>query len=324
MKLQTQIPFKKQEGNLIDYDSKILLLGSCFVENIGDKLEYFKFQNLQNPFGILFNPVAIERLICNTIEGRVYSEKDVFFHNEGWHCYDAHSKLSSTSREALLQNLNDGIVKTKQQIIESTHIIITLGTAWVYKHLESDKIVANCHKVPQNEFNKEILSIKEIVISLEEIVNKMAEVNPKATIIFTVSPVRHLKDGFIENQQSKAHLISAIHQLFLLRAFRVIRERSLSYFPSYEIMMDELRDYRFYMQDMIHPNPTAIDFIWEKFKHVWVSENTFLTMDEVESIQKGLSHKPFNVNSEEHQNFLERLILRKKKLQVKFPQIVFD
>ena len=215
MKLQTTIPIEKQPNNQIDYQSNILLLGSCFVENIGDKFEYFKFQNLQNPFGILFHPKAIETLVLNAIQKKAYSDKDVFFQNEQWHCFDAHSRLSDGSKETLLQSLNDSIKSTNSQIFESTHIIITLGTSWVYRDIKSDTIVANCHKVPQKQFTKVLLTIDEVSNSLQNIVKSICKVNPKANIIFTVSPVRHVKDGYVENTQSKAHLIAAIHKLFL-------------------------------------------------------------------------------------------------------------
>jgi lysophospholipase L1-like esterase len=308
--LQTKIPLTKQSNNLIDYHSDILLIGSCFSENIGKKLEYFKFQNLQNPFGILFHPKAIENLIANAINKKEYSENDIFFHNEQWHCFDAHSKLSSTSKEDLLCHLNRQIESTYQQINKSSHIIITIGTAWVYKHIESNSIVANCHKVPQKQFEKELLFVDEISNSLKNIVDLIRSINKNTSVIFTVSPVRHLKDGFIENTLSKAHLIAAIHKLIPPLGVRGL------YFPSYEIMMDELRDYRFYSEDMIHPNQTAINYIWDKFQEVWISKDTSKTMDDVDAIQKGLQHKPFNPNSEAHLIFLQ-------SLELKFSQIVF-
>ena len=317
MNLQTKIPLTKQSNNLIDYHSDILLIGSCFSENIGKKLEYFKFQNLQNPFGILFHPKAIENLIANAINKKEYSENDIFFHNEQWHCFDAHSKLSSTSKEDLLCHLNRQIESTYQQINKSSHIIITIGTAWVYKHIESNSIVANCHKVPQKQFEKELLFVDEISNSLKNIVDLIRSINKNTSVIFTVSPVRHLKDGFIENTLSKAHLIAAIHKLIPPLGVRGL------YFPSYEIMMDELRDYRFYSEDMIHPNQTAINYIWDKFQEVWISKDTSKTMDDVDAIQKGLQHKPFNPNSEAHLIFLQSLELKKSKLQSQFSQIVF-
>lgn len=315
MQLLTKIPLKKQPINQIDYDSKLVLIGSCFSENIGNKLTYFKFQSAQNPLGILFHPKAIENLITNTINQKEYTEKDVFFYNERWHCFDAHSSLSSNNKNLLLSNLNNAVKDTHQQLINASHLIITLGTSWVYREFSSDTIVANCHKIPQKKFLKEILPVDEISESLEAIISLVKLTNPKIKFIFTVSPVRHLKDGFVENMQSKAHLVAGINQ--------VIDKRDSFYFPSYEIMMDELRDYRFYTEDMIHPNKTAINYIWNKFSEVWISEKTSKTMQEVATIQKGLTHRPFNENSEQHQQFLEKLNQKIKELKKLHPFIHF-
>ncbi|WP_303319122.1 GSCFA domain-containing protein [Flavivirga abyssicola] len=321
MKLQTKIPLEKQSKNLIDYHSNMLLIGSCFVENIGEKLDYFKFKNTQNPFGILFHPKAIENLISDAINKKTYLEKDVFFHNEQWHSFNAHSKFSNTSKEAVLHNLNGNIKSANQQIQESTHIVITLGTAWIYRSTHTKEVVANCHKVPQKEFTKELLSVDEISTSIETIVSLIRDVNSKADIIFTVSPVRHIKDGFIENTQSKAHLISGIHQV-LNQKPSTVNHQSF-YFPSYEIMMDELRDYRFYKEDMIHPNTTAVNYIWDRFQEVWMSSKANKTMEKIDVIQKGLQHKPFNPNSEAHQKFLQNIEAKKTQLKTQFPHILF-
>lgn len=321
MKLQTQIPLEKQSNNLLDYSSNVLLLGSCFVENIGEKLDYFKFKNSRNPFGILFHPKAIEALITNAVDGKTYSENDIFIHNGQWHCFEAHSKLSNTSKESLLETLNAQVRSTHQQICESTHVIITLGTAWVYRFIKSDEIVANCHKMPQKQFKKELMAVDAIYHSIETIVSSIRKANSKASIFFTVSPVRHIKDGFVENMQSKAHLISAIHQVIKIQS-SIINSR-LEYFPSYEIIMDELRDYRFYAEDMIHPNQTAINYIWEAFKKMWISSEVSITMKEVDAIQKGLQHKPFNFESEQHQKFIEAIKEKQIKLQKKYTHIIF-
>ena len=316
MKLQTQIPLQPEKYNPIDYHSKIVLIGSCFVEHIGNKLEYFKFQNLQNPFGILFHPLAIENLIVNAINKKEYTESDLFFLNEQWHCYEAHSELSNVSKSESLKELNHQIKIIHDSIVQASHVIITLGTAWAYRHIETDQIVANCHKVPQKQFVKELLSIETISESLQAIVSLIKSVNSKAVVMFTVSPVRHLKDGFVENTQSKAHLIAAIHE--------VVEPRNLThYFPSYELMMDELRDYRFYEEDMIHPNTIAVNYIWEKFQDVWVAKEASKTMGEVDEIQKGLLHRPFNKNSEAYQQFLQNLELKKRELNQRYPTIKF-
>jgi len=315
MKLQTKIPLKRKTQDLIDYQSKILLLGSCFSENIGDKLSYFKFQSTQNPFGILFHPKAIENLITNTSNKKVYSSDDLIYQNEIWHSFDAHSSLSSASENELLNKLNVAISLTNKKIKEASHIVITLGTSWVYRYIEIDTIVANCHKIPQKKFLKELLSVSEISESLARSISLIKSINSDAAVIFTISPVRHLKDGFIENTQSKSHLIAAIHTL--------VNEQDVSYFPSYEIMMDELRDYRFYAEDMIHPNKTAINYIWRKFIDTWFSEETKSIMKEIDEIQKGLLHRPFHEDSKLHQQFLLKLEQKKSSLQERLPFINF-
>lgn len=312
MQFRTKIPIL-QTNFKIDYNAKMVSLGSCFAVNMAEKFDYFKFENSCNPFGILFHPLAIEKLIDFAVTGKQFTEKDVFFHNELWHCFDGHSDLSNSSQSALIANLNTILAATKLQLQEASHIIITYGTSWVYRNIATDMIVANCHKVPQAAFSKEILSVETIKKSIQNTLDLIQKINPNVNFIFTVSPVRHLKDGFVENQLSKAHLITAIHQIL----------QSAIYFPSYEIMMDELRDYRFYAEDMIHPNSVAIDYIWQRFSETSISEESQAVMKEVETIQKGLAHRPFNPNSESHQQFLSKLNDKMVKLQNRFPQIQF-
>ena len=316
MQFTTKIPIQKSSFP-IDYDSKILLLGSCFAENMGEKFEYFKFQTIVNPFGIIFNPVSLEKLIRRSIEKRKFTENDIFFHNDLWHCFEVHSELSNSDKDVFLESLNDLIRSTNKQLSDSTHIIITLGTSWVYQNIASNEIVANCHKVLQKQFTKELLSILQIEESLESIISLVHSVNPNCKFIFTVSPVRHIKDGFIENTLSKAHLISAIH--------KIINHHPLpnTYFPAYEIMMDELRDYRFYGEDMLHPNQTAIDYIWIQFFQNYISESEFGLMNDICSIQKGLNHRPFNPNTKSHQKFLEATKIKIGKIQEKLQHIHF-
>ncbi|WP_282032049.1 GSCFA domain-containing protein [Winogradskyella eximia] len=316
MNLQTIIPLKKQQHNQLDYNSKIMLFGSCFSEHIGEKFKYYKFQTTINPFGILFHPLAIENLITRSINKDYYAEDDLHFHNEQWCCLDAHSKLNNASKEVLLDVLNTQIEEMHNDLLNASHIIITLGTSWVYRHIASDEIVANCHKIPQKQFLKELLSVAQITESLEAIISLVKSVNPNITFLFTVSPVRHIKDGFVENTQSKSHLLAAIHQVVEPRA-------QLYYFPSYEIMMDELRDYRFYNADMLHPNEVAINYIWEKFKMVWLTEDAFKISETVAAIQAKKAHRPFNPNSEAHQNFLLKLQVDIKDLQDKYPFLNF-
>lgn len=315
MEFRTKIPIKQAEPK-IDYESKIFLIGSCFVENIGRKLDFYKLQNFQNPFGIIFHPLAIATFFQKAAENSFYTEKDIFRYQERWHCFDAHSSLSNPDAEVLLKNLNSALKNSREFLQQSSHLVITLGTAWSYFHLETEKTVANCHKFPQKEFRKELQSVEEIEVSLNKIISFLKEINPEITVIFTVSPVRHIKDGFVENQRSKAHLIAAVHQI-------CEENGNTQYFPSYELMMDELRDYRFYAEDMLHPSQTAIDYIWKRFTETWFSLASFSTLKEVENIQKGLQHRSFNPNSEAHSRFLEKLEAKILTLQEQYPYLEF-
>jgi len=318
MKLLTNIPIQKSE-NPINYDSNILLLGSCFAESIGDKIAYYKFDTTQNPFGILFHPKAIENLITRALDGNTYTDNDVFFSNERWYCFDAHSSVSSDTEKELLQQLNTGLIQTKKLIIEATHLVITLGTSWVYSENNTSKIVANCHKLPQQTFTKALLSTTEILESLQQICKKVRSVNNTVQLIFTVSPVRHLKDGFVENQRSKSHLITAIHQFLENNS----DANAINYYPSYEIMMDELRDYRFYKSDMLHPNELAIEYIWEKFCDTHISKKDAAIMKKVATIQKGLLHRPFHLESAAHKKFEVNLQHKIADLKETHPSIKF-
>jgi len=315
MNFQTQIPFQKSDFP-IDYTSKVMLLGSCFAENMAQKFEYFKFDTVVNPFGIIFNPVSLEKLILRSIHKRYFTEIDIFYYNEAWHSYEVHSELSNPNKEEFLNTLNELIDSTSWHVEKSTHCVITLGTSWVYRYIESNEIVANCHKVPQKQFVKELLSIAQIETSLQNIIAEIHAINAKCNFVFTVSPVRHIKDGFVENNVSKAHLISALHSSnFQLPAS--------GYFPSYEIMMDELRDYRFYAEDMLHPNQTAIDYIWIKFFENYINEKEFSMMNQVCEIQRALKHRPFNPNSESHKKFLENLNQKINTLVNTYPNFKF-
>ncbi|HKJ07065.1 MAG TPA: GSCFA domain-containing protein [Flavobacteriaceae bacterium] len=309
MNFRTQIKLQP-ERNQIDYNSKLLFLGSCFSENIYKKFKYFKFKTVSNPFGIIYNPIAIEKIVSNAISKHVYTEANVFEFNERWHSFDAHSNLSASTKNETITNLNHAVKITSTQLKQASHIFITLGTAWVYQYLEDRKIVSNCHKLPSSKFKHNLLSVNEIVTNLQHLVSEIKKVNSSCSIIFTVSPVRHLKDGFTENAMSKAHLLTAIHNL-------ISENNEIYYFPSYEIMMDDLRDYRFYNEDMLHPNNLAIDYIWEQLKSVWLNESTASIIKKVESVQKALAHKPFNPNSQAYTDFLAKIEAQKKLLKNK-------
>lgn len=310
-----KIPITKA-SQTINYQSKVLLLGSCFSENIGNKFNYFKFNAVVNPFGIIFNAVSLEKLIKRAVSKDYFTENDIFFHNDLWHCFEVHSELSNPNKELFLNGLNAILNSVNQQINKLSHCIVTLGTSWVYRHNATNKIVANCHKVPQKEFIKELLSAEQNEQSLKNIIAFVQSVNPDCQFIFTISPVRHIKDGFFENNVSKGNLFSALHS-------SIIHHPSSEYFPSYEIVFDELRDYRFYEKDMLHPNSLAVDYIWERFSETYFEDDTLSIVKEVEVIQKGLAHRPFNPDTDSHRLFLEKLDLRILALQKKVPTINF-
>ncbi len=318
MKLQTKIPIASNQP-AIDYDSKIVLLGSCFVENIGDKLSYAKFQTLQNPFGILFHPKAIENIIERALLDNSFTEEDVFFKNKRWYCFEMHSSINAIHKKDFLVLINKKLAELKVYLLNSTHIVLTYGSGWVYRFIKSQKLVANCFKIPQKEFKKELLNVSDINSSLSNVISLIKEINPKASIITTVSPIRHLKDGFVDNNLSKAHLITAIHQVLSSESLL----KTLFYFPSYEMMMDELRDYRFYEEDMIHPNNTAVNIIWEAFNKAWISSETVPLQKAILAIQSSLEHKPFNPNSEDHLLFIRNLEAKISLIKKDVPHIKF-
>lgn len=315
MRFFTEVPLKPSE-NPLSYESKIVSLGSCFAENIGQKFQFYQFRNFTNPFGVIFNPVSIEMLIRRAIENNYFTAQDIFSHNEMWHCYEVHSRLSHPDKETFLQNLNKILATFQKEIKTASHFIFTLGTSWVYKTKSTERIVANCHKIPQKEFTKHLLSAAETLQSLNKIVKIITEINPNSHFIFTISPVRHLKDGFSENQISKSNLIVTVYHFLQDKNL----QHNLHYFPSYEIMMDELRDYRFYSEDLLHPNTAAIDYIWEKFVESNIQKAITSTMNDVETIQKSLQHRPIHSDSISHQKFLADL---QKKIDIFHSQYPF-
>jgi len=300
----------------MDYNSKILLVGSCFVENIGGKLAYFKFQNSINPLGILFHPAAIAGFFNRVANQLFFTEADLIFQNERWHCLDAHSVMSGSDQKTVLKGLNSAVAETLEFLQDSTHVIITLGTAWGYRYKKTAKLVANCHKIPQGEFDKELAEIDAISTDLLSILTNLKAINPKIKVVFTVSPVRHLKDGVVENQRSKAHLIAAVHTL-------MENQDQVEYFPSYEIMMDELRDYRFYERDLLHPSALAVDYIWEKFASVYLSPQAQQWAAKIDEVQKAMAHRPFDQSSAAHLKFLENIERKKEHIEENLPNIRF-
>lgn len=313
MNFTTQITIP-QNNFLIDFSSEIITLGSCFSDEMGAKFNYFKFKVNANPFGVVFNPKSIENLIKRAVNEIWFTENDLVFHNELWHSFDVHSDFSSVDKDLILNRLNNTLNLFITHLKMASHVYITFGTSWVYVLHDSNKIVSNCHKLPQSHFTKKLLTVQEIESSIRSIFELVKKVNPECNIVFTVSPVRHIKDGFVENQRSKSHLITAIHNEI---------SSQNNYFPSFEIMMDELRDYRFYASDMLHPSVLAIDYIWKKFAQASINPNLKDVLLEIDSIQKSVAHKPFNPGTENYQKFLTNLNIKIENLQKIVPNATF-
>ena len=316
MELQTKLTIPQEKLHPIDYGSTLVFLGSCFSDTIGSQFEYFKFNTLKNPFGVLFQPSAIENLIEKAINQYEFTEKDVFLHEECWRTFDAHSSLSHPELDLTLQQLNQATTTLREGLQNATHLCITLGSSWVYRHIETDRLVANCHKLPQKKFLKEILDIDTIENHITAIIELVKSINPKIAILFTISPVRHLKDGIVENQRSKAHLIAAVHVV-------VNPRERVFYFPSFELLLDELRDYRFYSEDLIHPNTTAVAYIWARFKDCWITEEAQQLMQKVNAIQKGLAHRFLHKDTLAEKKFSTNLKLKIEELKKQFPFLKF-
>lgn len=288
----------------IRYKDQILTLGSCFAENIGTKLQNACFLTLINPFGVLYNPMSVGQGIRYLLIDKEFKKDDLFQSGSLWNSFAHSSAFSSLSSDETLQKINSRLLAARNFLNESTVMMITLGTTWVYEDTESGKVVANCHKLPASRFNRRRLSVDEIITEMSDVIALMHRRNPQLQFIFTVSPIRHLKDGAHENTLSKSTLHVAVDELERNFAF-------VHYFPAYEIVMDELRDYRFYAQDMFHPSEQAIDYIWQRFSDTYFSENTWKLKKDLEQLRADLNHRPLHPETAEYQQFI--LSVEKKK-----------
>ena len=280
------------------YQKNAVMMGSCFVENIGAQLKSYKYQVDVNPFGVIYNPVSVCNSLRLLMEEKEFIEDDLNFHNNLWFSFYHHSKFSNSDLSLCLSDINDSIKKSSQELKEADFLFITFGTAWVYELLSSGNIVSNCHKLPAKDFNRYRLNVEEIVSIYKDLLVELLVFNPKIKVVFTVSPIRHWKDGANGNQLSKATLLLAVEQLSELFD-------QVSYFPSYEIVMDELRDYRFYTDDMLHISNAAIKYIWQRFSETYLSEESKQIQKQVEKYILAANHRPFNVNSDSHQAFIK-------------------
>lgn len=302
----------------ITHSGQLLLLGSCFAENMGSLLSEAKFRVDMNPYGILYNPLSVSAALSEILKGKEYQEEDLFFYKDLWHSPMHHGSFSASTQKETLQNINIRLWQAHQSIGKIDWCMLTFGTAYVYEREETRQLVSNCHKQPEKQFVRRLLSVDEIVEVYEKLIEEMIGGNSGLKILFTVSPIRHVRDGMHANQLSKSTLLLAIDRLQQLFPEQVF------YFPSYEILLDELRDYRFYADDMLHPSPLAIQYIWERFSETFFSEESKQVITYVEEIQSGLRHKPFHPLSESYQRFLGQIVLKIERLNGKYPYLDFE
>ncbi len=287
------------QGNSIALNDPILTTGSCFADQLGNWLLNNKFEVLVNPFGTNYNPISIHKNLIDSISNEVDSQ--LLTEQQVWHHFDYHSQWSSDNKEELINSIHSQQAIVKDYLSQTNVLMITYGTAWVYTHKDQNKIVANCHKVPASEFNKRLLTVEEIIQSFNEFYSVIKDLNKNIRVILTVSPVRHLKETIQLNSVSKACLRLACNQL-------ANQYQEVEYFPSFEIMMDDLRDYRFYDRDMIHPSQEAVEYISQKFSDQYLTSEVKTFIEKWSSIKQALEHKPYHPDSLAHQNFLKNLL----------------
>ncbi|MCD8166930.1 MAG: GSCFA domain-containing protein [Bacteroides sp.] len=314
--MEFRIPVELPRKELrIAHTDPVILLGSCFAQHIGNLLLENKFRCQVNPFGILYNPLSVKKAIGEFLYNKKYTPNDLFLHQNLYHSYMHHGSFSGSDASEVVRRINDSVSQAHAELQKASYLFITLGTAWVYRLRETGDIVSNCHKVSEKKFLRTRLSVTEIVEAYRELLQQLSACNPQLRILFTVSPVRHIRDGLHGNQLSKSTLLLAVDELCRLYPEKVF------YFPAYEIVTDELRDYRFYAEDMLHPSPVSIQYVWEKFRESYFDRETLSVLEEIDSVKKALNHRSIHPGSSEHAHFLEQIVLKINRLKEKYPNL---
>jgi hypothetical protein len=285
----------------ITYSSAMLFMGSCFSDAMGEKLESLKFQVRTNPFGVLFNPASIADNMRILMENKPFTPDRIYFYNGQWISFNHYTGFSHPDREQCLDRINRNLISSASLLKKAGFLFLTFGTSWVYRFNETGAIAANCHKMPSAAFTRFLLDPGEIIRKYKDLLKEIRDFNPGLTVVFTLSPVRHWKDGAVNNQKSKSILHYAIGEI-------AEQNPGVHYFPAYEIFMDELRDYRFYARDMLHPSESAVEYIWERFLETYMDPETIPLMKEVQSLMKAAGHRPVNRDDPSYRSFLKTSI----------------
>jgi len=298
----------------ISYESSLFLAGSCFAENMAIRLKQHRFNVLDNPHGIIFNPLSVANSIDSYIAGKLYSEEDLFYQNEIWNSWDHHTSFSHIDKAEALAQINASQQAASDFIRKASHIMITLGSSYYYVLKETGKVVSNNHRAPSQWFEKRMLTIEEMTDKFTDTINELLSVNPDVQIIFTVSPVRHYRDGLVENNRSKARIIESVHQL-------CDRFEQAYYFPAYELVMDVLRDHRYYDIDFVHPNYLATDHVWGRLTDACMDAHTLALMKQVHEIAIARAHKPRFPQTEAHKKFRLSYVQKIRALMTQYPYL---
>ena len=312
MKLLTPVE-RPARRPCIDYPHRLMLLGSCFATHIGARLQESRFRCDVNPYGVLYNPLSISTALREMLAGKVYTPDDLYEHQGLWHSPMHHGDFSAASAGDALRKINLRLEQAARQLDGLDFLLLTWGTAWVYEDRETGRVVGNCHKLPEACFRRRRLSMEEIVADTASLLSVMLARNNRLQVVLTVSPIRHVRDGLHDNQLSKATLLLATEQVRAAFPDRVF------YFPAYELLLDELRDYRFYADDLVHPSDLAVRYVWERFIEWCLSPDARRVMAEVEDIRKALAHRPLHPESEEYKRFLGQIVLKIERLNGKYP-----
>ena len=301
----------------IQVQEPILALGSCFAQNISEKLQNLGYHLEINPFGLIYNPLSLSYSLETLLSSRLWTEQDLVFYQGQWHSWSHHGHFSQANSQDALNQINQTLEQARQTLARTKYLFLTLGTAWAYT-LDNGQIVNNCHKFPAQHFQRQFLSLDQITQSLGTVLQKIKAQNPQIQVLFTLSPIRHLKDGLIENQRSKASLLLAIHQLIELYPSWI------HYFPAYELLLDDLRDYRYYAEDMLHPSPLAQAYIFQQFEQTWLEPKAAPLRKALHKLQLALAHRPKQGEGLEYQNFLAKQWAQFQTLKQTWPQANFQ
>jgi hypothetical protein len=298
----------------VTYTDNILLIGSCFTEHIADRLAHHKFKVLQNPHGILFNPLSVCSSLTGYIDGKTYGDGDLFLLNEIWNSWDHHTRFSHVDKQAAIDGINQSQTTASAFVKKADWVVITLGSAFQYYLKESGRAVSNNHRAPAQWFEKRLLPVQEIVDELSAAIGKLRSINPFAKVLFTISPVRHIRDGVVANNRSKARLLEAVHEL-------CDAQEAVVYFPAYELVIDILRDYRFYDIDFVHPNYLATSYVWEQFVKACIGPDTAAVMQQVQELMTARGHRTRFPGTEAHRKFKESYLRKANVLSENHPYL---